>query len=55
MARYIEQCDEHVKGHRFHLYMRDVAKRMDARQDNMTSQQRADIELAHWQALRVRA
>ena len=53
MAASIEQYAEHCKGWRFHLYMRDAAKRVV--QDNLTSQQRADIELAAWQALRVRA
>jgi hypothetical protein len=53
MAASIEQHDDHCKGWRFHLYMRDAAKRVV--QDNMTSQQRADIELALWQALRGRA
>jgi hypothetical protein len=55
MARFIEQHNEHCKGWLFHFYMLDAAKRMDARQDNLTSQQRADIELAYWQALRVRS
>jgi hypothetical protein len=61
-----QQHDEHVKGYRWGQYVQDDKKRMDAvmaevramaaeRRANLTSQQRADIELAHWQLLRVRA
>ena len=60
------QHDEHCKGWRWHLYVQDSSKRMDAvmaevramaaeRRADMTSQQRADIDLAHWQAGRMRA
>jgi len=63
------QHDEHCRGYRWHLYIKDSAKRMDnvwaelnamhaerrAQRANLTSQQRADIELAHWQLLKVRA
>jgi hypothetical protein len=60
------QHDEHMRGYRWHQYVADDKKRMDAvmaviseraaeRRANLTSQQRADIELAHWQAGRMRA
>ena len=60
-----QQHDEHTKAWRWKMYVQDDAKRMDAvmaevramaaeRRAHLTSQQRADIELAHWQKLRVR-
>jgi hypothetical protein len=60
------QHNEHTKAWRWHQYVADDKKRMDnvmaemrqmhaERRADMSSQQRADIELAHWQALRVRA
>ncbi len=55
--------NEHCKGWRWFMYCADDKKRMDnvmaevramaaERHSNMSSQQRADIELAHWQSLR---
>jgi hypothetical protein len=60
------QHNEHTKAWRWHQYVADDKKRMDnvmakvremaaERRANLTSQERANIELAHWQALRVRA
>jgi hypothetical protein len=61
-----QQADDHCKAWRWREYVQHDKERMDAvmtemrqmhaeRRAYMTSQQRADIELAHWQALRVRA
>jgi hypothetical protein len=61
-----QQADDHCKAWRWREYVQHDKKRIDnvmaevraiaaERRANLTSQQRADIELAHWQLLRVRA
>lgn len=55
-----QQHDDHCKGWRWHLYVQDDKKRMDnvmaevrkMRDERLTSQQLADIELAAWQERR---
>jgi hypothetical protein len=50
--------DEHMRGYRWHLYMRDTARRMDAvwaetrKIIAANPQHHADLTLQQWQALR---
>jgi hypothetical protein len=52
--------DEHMRGYRWHLYIRDTARRMDAVwaetrniiADRRNPQEQASIALQQWQALR---